>query len=126
MEGYCQVELDLYQREQLRLELACENGVPIADDGAGHTVKSDYGVEECPCYGCHRVGVAKRDEVHVLGESVDHREHHRFAVEAWERLDEVHCDVGPDLAPQGVGGGRRGAGTPPCSAGMLCRHAQIR
>jgi hypothetical protein len=58
-------------------------------------VKPDDGVKECLCHGCRHVGVVERDEVRVLGESVDHREHHRFAVDAWECLDEIHCDVGP-------------------------------
>jgi hypothetical protein len=49
-----------------------------------------------PCYGCRRVVVVKRDEVHILGEEVDHREHHRFVVDAWKRLDEVKCDVSPN------------------------------
>jgi hypothetical protein len=59
-------------------------------------MKSDYDVEECPCYGCRCVGVAERDEVRTLGESVDHREHHRFAGDAWKCLNEIHCVVGLD------------------------------
>jgi hypothetical protein len=40
--------------------------------------------------------VVERDDVRILGETVDHREHHQFAVDTWESLDEIYRDVGPD------------------------------
>jgi len=41
--------------------------------------------------------VAERDEVRVLGEAVDHREHDGLAADLGEALDEVHGDVRPHL-----------------------------
>jgi len=33
-------------------------------------------IKERPCNGGRRVGVPKRDEVRILGEAIDDREHH--------------------------------------------------
>jgi hypothetical protein len=47
MEGYRQVELALANAKQLRPKLAREDGVPVADNGAWHTVELNDGIEEC-------------------------------------------------------------------------------
>jgi hypothetical protein len=41
--------------------------------------------------------VAKRDEVGVLGEAINHRQDHRFAYHLWQAFDEVDGDVRPHL-----------------------------
>jgi hypothetical protein len=84
------VELDTGGREELCLEPAGENRVSIADDAAGDAVEANDGVEEGA--GDHRCGVRVRqqNEVGRLGETIDHGEDHRFAVDARQTLDEVH------------------------------------
>jgi hypothetical protein len=93
VEGCRQVELDPCQREQLGPELAREDRVPVADNGVRHAMEPDNGVEECPSYERRHVGVVECNEVRILGEAVDHREHHLFAMDAWERLDEIQRDI---------------------------------
>ena len=54
-------------------------------------------VEECTCNRGGRVGMAKGDEVRVLGESVNHRENDGFAADLGQALDKIHRDVCPNL-----------------------------
>ena len=41
--------------------------------------------------------MAERDEVHILGEVVDHRMDDGLAAHLGEALDEVHGNIRPDL-----------------------------
>ena len=60
-------------------------------------MEADDAVEERAGDGRCRVGVAERDEVRVLGETIDDRQDHRFAGHLGQALDEVDGDIRPHL-----------------------------
>jgi hypothetical protein len=69
----------------------------VADDGRRKPVEADDAVEEGPGHGRGCIGVSEGDEVHVLGEAVNHREDDRLAAHLGKALDEVHGDISPQL-----------------------------
>jgi len=66
-------------------------------------VKPDIAVKEGTGDRRHSVGVAKRDEVRVLGEAIDDSEDDRLAADPGQPLDKVHEDVSPHLGWHGQG-----------------------
>jgi hypothetical protein len=95
MERRRQVQLDTGEPEQLALEAAGEDRVPIAHDGAQNLVKPHNAGEERTSDGCGRVGACQSDEMRVLGEVIHHGEYNVFPIHAWQSLHEIHGDVHP-------------------------------
>lgn len=60
--------------------------------------RPDHTVEEGTRDGCGGVRVAKRNEVRVFGEAVDHSEDDKLAADFPEALDEVHRNIRPHLS----------------------------
>ena len=54
-------------------------------------------LEESTRHGRSRVGVAKGDEVSILGEAINHSLDDRLAMHLGKAIDEVHGDVCPHL-----------------------------
>ena len=76
MERRTEAELDAGQLEELLPKGAGEHGIPVTHNGARDSMEANNLIEERPCNGGRRVGVPKRDEVRILGEAIDDREHH--------------------------------------------------
>jgi hypothetical protein len=90
------MELDACQVEELLLELAGEDWITIADDGAWHSREAHNLVKDGACDGCGGVGVTERHEVCVLGEVVHDCRNDCLAVDARKSLDKVHGYVSLD------------------------------
>jgi hypothetical protein len=81
--------------EQFALEVACERGVAVTDDGSRQAVEPDDVGEEGARHRCHRVGMAELNEMGVHEKPIHHGENHRFAADFRQRLDEIHGDISP-------------------------------
>jgi hypothetical protein len=63
-------------------------------------VEAHDGVEEGVSDRRRGIWVCQRNEMGGLGESVDHGEDHRFAIDPWQPFDEDHGQVSPHCARQ--------------------------
>jgi hypothetical protein len=66
--------LDASELEQLALEAACEDRVPIAHNGARDPMEPYNAIEERVGDGGGCIGLHQGDEVRILGEVIHHRE----------------------------------------------------
>ena len=89
-------ELDSGAAEQITPDVTCEHGVTVADYGLRDAVKPHDVLEEGSGHGRSCIGVAKRNEMCILRETVDHREQDTLAMDLGQRLNEVEGDVSPD------------------------------
>jgi hypothetical protein len=80
---------DASHLEEVVPHMAGEHRVSVADDGRRKPVQPDDAIEEGTGDRGRGVGVAKRDEMRVLGEAVDHREYDEFPTNLGQTLDEV-------------------------------------
>ena len=71
-----QTKAELYtgELEQLRPERAGEDQIAIADYGSRYAMEPQDLFEEDVQHRCRQVWVPERDEVHALGEAIDHSE----------------------------------------------------
>jgi hypothetical protein len=90
-----EVKLDTGECKQLPSKFTCEDRIPIADNGAWKSVEADNVGEERPGHRGRRIGMAQRNEMGELGESVDHCQNDRLAVDLREALHEIHDYVSP-------------------------------
>lgn len=97
------VQLDASQTEELLLECTREHGVTIRGDGTQNAMKPHDAIEERSRHESRRVWMTHWDEMGILGETVDDREHHRLAANLGERLNEIHGDISPYLRRHGQG-----------------------
>jgi hypothetical protein len=75
------IELDARGKEKLRPEATGEHRIVVVDDAAGDVVEAHNGVEEGVSDRRRGIHVCQRNEMGGLGESVNHGEDHRFAID---------------------------------------------
>lgn len=100
--------------------MPCKHRVPIAADRQREPVQANNAVEEGTSDGSNSVGVAKGDEVGVLGETVHRSQVDGLARDLGQPLDEVRQDVGPNL-----GGTSRGCNSPASCVISVLLHWQV-
>jgi hypothetical protein len=98
MERCAEAERHTSKFEELPQECTGEDWVAVTDDGAREPMETNDAVEEGLRNRHGNVGVAERNEVGILGETIHNGEHHRLAAHTWKSLYEVHGDVRPNRA----------------------------
>jgi hypothetical protein len=98
MEGRAAHELDAGQLEQFLPEVAGEDRVTIAHNGARKAMELDDIVEECSSHGLRGAGMAQGHEVSHHGELIDDGQDDVLATDPQKTLHEVHGYVTPDMA----------------------------
>jgi hypothetical protein len=88
--------LDTRLTKEIPPHMTGEHRISITDYGIGKPMETNDVMEESMSDGRRRIRVTQRNEMSILGESVDHSKDDALAMNFGKHLDEIHGNISPN------------------------------